>query len=387
MMWQFLLPKFYIDACCLDAVLILGLIFSLQMFFFANKDVSVDEAEFWEKSYLLRLLQYSKLDDDYFTISPACDSMPVTCDRKEMGSKDSVPFSGTVKGKEHSIRNLHACPLFMKYLAKSIVSAGKSLQLMRHVPMISLAEYSKGSDYEFESTRDVDRNLYGSHSISGLTLSEVFCVSLVGLVGDGDHICKYFLQDDWYKYDVVPSFASCTNELDTENGSSENSPLLPYSEKFWYKFLFDTLSQKKSAVSNLKQKNRNVNLKKDRGEARDLEHEMILWRSCIENPVITPCRTILEKNRATWETLNLSRNFYLPALNDEILRKAVFDGDTKGFSDSEGTNYTFGFQFGESEYLRSQDEKKLLEMLFPFPTLLPSFQVLLFPTYSGQLYK
>ncbi|KAI9113348.1 hypothetical protein K1719_015873 [Acacia pycnantha] len=347
---------------------------SNEMFFFANKDVSVDEAEFWEKSYLLRLLQHSKLDIECSKINSSGDSMPAPSDRKEVGRRDSVSLPGAVKGKDHSIRNHQACPFFMKDLAKSIVSAGKSLQLMRHVPMNSLAVYSKGSDCQIKSTRDLDSDFYGSHCISGLTLSEVFCVSLAGLIGDGDHICKYFLQDDWYKYDAVSSFASYANEQDAENDSSENSHVLPYSEKIWHKFLFDTLLQKKSVVSNLKQKNINDNLIEDQGGARDLEHEMILWRSYIENPVITPCQTILGKNRATWKTLNLSRNFYLPALNDEILRKAVFDGDTKAFSDSEGTNYTFGFQFGESEYLRSQDERKLLEMLFPFPTLLPSFQ-------------
>ncbi|XP_028757687.1 uncharacterized protein LOC114716793 isoform X2 [Neltuma alba] len=348
---------------------------SNEMFFFANKEVSVDGAEFWEKSCLLRLLQHSKLDVESSTINSASnDSMPTPTDRKEMGRRDSVSLSGTVKGKEHSIRNHQACPYFMKDLAKSIVSAGKSLQLMRHVPMNSLAVYSKGSDCEIGSTRDLESNLYGSQSISGLTLSEVFCVSLAGLVGDGDHICKYFLQDDWHKYDAVFSFASCANEQDAENDFSENSPVLPYLEKIWYKFLSDTLLQKKSAVSNLKQKNINDNHTKDQGEARDLEHEMILWRSCIENPVITPCQTILRKNRATWKTLNLSQNFCLPALNDEILRTAIFAGDTKASSDNEGTNYTCGFQFGESEYLRSQDERKLLEMLFPFPALLPSFQ-------------
>ncbi|KHN04525.1 Gamma-tubulin complex component 5 [Glycine soja] len=69
----------------------------------------------------------------------------------------------------------------------------------------------------------------------------------------------------------------------------------------------------------------------------------------------------------------------VPASNDKEmdrrgLRKAIFGGENAAFSDSEGMNYTFGFHFGESEYLRSQDDRKLLEMLFPFPTILPLFQ-------------
>ncbi|CDP22210.1 unnamed protein product, partial [Coffea canephora] len=38
------------------------------------------------------------------------------------------------------------------------------------------------------------------------------------------------------------------------------------------------------------------------------------------------------------------------------------------------TDFTFGFWFDESEYVRRQEETKMLEMLFPFMTLLPSFQ-------------
>ncbi|KAH1252436.1 Gamma-tubulin complex component 5 [Glycine max] len=78
--------------------------------------------------------------------------------------------------------------------------------------------------------------------------------------------------------------------------------------------------------------------------ARAIDDEVLLLRSYIENQVITG------------------------------LRKAIFGGENAAFSDSEGMNYTFGFHFGESEYLRSQDDRKLLEMLFPFPTILPLFQ-------------
>ncbi|KAF7815458.1 gamma-tubulin complex component 5 [Senna tora] len=345
-----------------------------EMFFFANKDVSVDEAEFWEKSYLLRLLQHNKLDADLSTINPASDSMPAPNEKKEMGQRDSVPLSGTVKGKEHSIRNHQACPFFIKDIAKSVVSAGKSLQLMRHSPMNSLAACSRESECEIGSTRDPNSGLYASQSMSELTLSELFCVSLAALIGHGDHICNYFLQVDWYKYKGVSSLVSCPNERKAENDNSENSPTLPYSEKIWYKFLVDTLLQKNSASLNLKHKDIKDTYTKDQSWTRDVEHELILLRSCKENPVITVCQTNLGKNRDTWKTLNLSRNFYLPSLNDEVLRKAIFAGDTEEFSDSEGTNYTFGFQFDESKYLRSKDDRKLLEMLFPFPTLLPSFQ-------------
>lgn len=341
------------------------------MFFFANKEVTVDEAEFWEKSYLLRMLQHSKLDTEFSSTNYVGDSVPASNDKKEMGRRDLVSLSGTIKGKEQSIRDRPACPFFIKDLAKSIVSAGKSLQLMRHVPN-SLAVRSKGSDYEIGNTKHFN---YGQR-MAGLTLSEVFSVSLAGLIGHGDHVYKYIWQGDWFESVSVSSFVSYANEEKTENINNGNLTAFPYSEKVWYKFLIDTLSQKRSTGLKLKYEDINNGTLDLRG-ARVVEDELLLLRSHIENPVITVCRTNLGKNGDALRTLNLSGHFCLPSLNDEVLRKAIFGGESSAVSDSEGTNYTFGFRFGESEYCRSQDERKLLEMLFPFPTLLPSFQVFL----------
>ncbi|KAK7283318.1 hypothetical protein RIF29_12752 [Crotalaria pallida] len=330
-----------------------------EMFFFVNNEVTVDEAEFWEKSYLLRKLQHSKLDAEIFYTNYVGESAPASTDKNEMSSRDSVSLSGTIKGKEQNIRDRPACPFFIKDLTKSIVSAGKSLQLMRHVP--NYFSCSKGSDCESGSTKYFN---YGQR-MAGLTLSEVFSVSLAGLVGHGDHVYKYFCQDDRFESVSVSSFESFVNEEKAENINNGNLTALPHSEKSWYKFLIDTLSQKRSA---------DLNLKYDLRGARVVKDELFLLRSQIENPVITVCRENLGKNGDALKTLNISGKFCLPSLNDEVLRKAVFGGESSAFSDNEGTNYTFGFQFGESEYHRLHDERKLLEMLFPFPTILPSFQ-------------
>jgi len=48
---------------------------------------------------------------------------------------------------------------------------------------------------------------------------------------------------------------------------------------------------------------------------------------CPENPAITVCQSLRDKNRDSWKTLNLSRRFYLPPLNDEVLRQAIFAGE------------------------------------------------------------
>ncbi|KAK7351669.1 hypothetical protein VNO77_11274 [Canavalia gladiata] len=345
-----------------------------EMFFFTNKEVSVDDAEFWERSYLLRMLQHSKLDLEFYSVNYASDSVPTSNDKKGMDGKDSIPLSNTIKGKEQSIRDRPACPFFIKDLAKSIVSAGKSLQLMRHVPN-SLVVCSKGSNSETGSTKYLNYGLYPSQRMSELTLSEVFSVSLAGLVGHGDHVYKYFWQDNWFESVSVSSVVSYVNvnEDRSENDDNEKSTAPPYSENTWYKFLTDALFQKRSSDLKLKYEDINNDMRDLRG-ARVVQDEGLLLRSCIENPVITVCRTNLGKSGDALKTLNVSRKFCLPSLNDEGLRKAIFGGESTTFSESEGTNYTFGFQFGESEYLHLQDERKLLEMLFPFPTILPSFQ-------------
>ncbi|XLR28155.1 hypothetical protein S83_056055 [Arachis hypogaea] len=342
---------------------------SNEMFFFANKEVSVDEAEFWEKSYLLRKLHHSKLHGEFSSKNYVNDPLPASND-KQMRGRESTSLSGTIKGKEQSTIDCPACPFFIKDLAKSIVSAGKSLQLMRYAPN-SLAVCSKGSNYEIGTTKYFNYGVYPAQNKAGLTLAEVFSVSLAGLIGDGDHVHKYFWQDDWYESEYT---LSCVKDEKTESKGNENLTALPHSEKIWYKFLNDALSQKSSA--DLKQKYEGIS--NDAGEVKEakvVEDEFqLLMRSYVNNPVIAVCQMNLRKNSDVLRKLNISRKFCLPSLNDEVLRTAVFGGGSTTFSDVKGTNYTFGFQYGEPEYLRSQDDRKLLEMLLPFPTLLPSFQ-------------
>ncbi|GAU36145.1 hypothetical protein TSUD_316740 [Trifolium subterraneum] len=337
-----------------------------EMFFFANKEVSVAEAEFWEKSYLIKKLQHGKLDTELSSTNYT--GMPASNKKKEMGMRDSISLSSTIQGKEQSIRDCPACPLFIKDLAKSIVSAGKSLQLMRHVPN-SLAVCSKRNNFKFERTQSLNYGLSPSHRVAGLTLSEIFSVSLAGLIGHGDHVCKYFCQDDWHESVSVSPFASYLN-LNAEKTDNENLTASPHSEKIWYKFLIDTLCQKGSAALKPRYEN-NVN---GDSSGDKVVKESFLLRSCLQNPVITVSRKTIGNNGDALKTLNISQKFCLPSLNDEGLRKAIFGAESTSFSDSEGTNYSFGFQYDESKYLHSHDTRKLLEVLFPFPTILPSVQ-------------
>uniref|UniRef100_A0A5B6YPJ1 Gamma-tubulin complex component n=1 Tax=Davidia involucrata TaxID=16924 RepID=A0A5B6YPJ1_DAVIN len=343
-----------------------------EMFFYANKAISIDEAEFWDKSYLLRQIQYQKLD-------VVTDCVPLTND-KEMTGRESISVSSSLKGKYRSDIDLQVCPLFIKDIAKAIVSAGKSLQLVRHTPMTFAAVIGRKDNHEIDGFGCCDDNadLSNTHhgqSIAGLTLSEVFCVSLAGLIGQGDHISKNFWQYGPCNSKIVSSLQSFDKKK-LEEGNGESLSAITCSEKIWHKFLVDTLFRKAEIDLESAHKDTNESLDaKEENIAAGVMDELPLMRSfCPENPVITVCERFLHENRDAWSALNLSRNFSLPPLNDEGLRKAIFSGNTGPLLAAKGTNYTFGFQFGEYEHLHSQTDTKMLEVLFPFPTLLPSFQ-------------
>ncbi|KAM5564734.1 gamma-tubulin complex component 5 [Rosa sericea] len=309
-----------------------------EMFFYPNRAVSVDKADFWEKSYLLRQVRGQILDVGRAAPSLASDRASVINDKRGVGQRESI-----------------SCPLFIKDIAKSIVSAGKSLQLIRHIPMTSLGE---GNYCAIDGFGSSNKGVHLEEGIAGLTLSEVFCVSLAGLVGHGDHIFQ--------------SIAS-KQKPESDDGVIES---VRSSEKPWCKFLVDTLLEKRLIETNSPHADgKAFPGAKEESMFSDLVDKCPLSRSfCQENPVTTVCQKILSKNGDAWKTLNLSRNFSLPPLNDEVLRAAIFGGDSGSTSSAKGTNYTFGFRFGESEHIRSQDDSKMLQMLFPFPTLLPSFE-------------
>ncbi|CAK9165066.1 unnamed protein product [Ilex paraguariensis] len=324
----------------------------MVMFFYGNKAIGIDEAEFWEKSYLLRRTQYQKLDVAYTT-----DLQPLTDDKKDVTGRESISVSISAKRKDRNERDLQVCPLFIKDIAKSIISAGKSLQLSRRAPSACLAVF--GDNQEI------------GQSIAAITLSEIFCVSVVALVGHGDHISKCFWEDER----IVSLFHSSVGKQKPQV-TGESLPGVACSEKIWYKLLADTFSRNREIdLTSMPKDASNFTDAKGENVATVVTTEVPLVRSfCPENPSMTVCQRSLCENKDAWSTLNLSRNFYLPPLNDEGLRRAIFSGDSGPFLVDKGTNYTFGFQFGEYEYARSQEDTKMLEGLFPFPTLLPSFQ-------------
>lgn len=274
-----------------------------EMFFYANKAIAIDEAEFWEKSYLLRSTPHKKLAMAHL--------IPLT--------QKKITVSSKTKGKNE--KDLVVCPLFFKDIAKEIISAGKSLQLIQHVPITS-------------SSAPLGRHHETQRCMTQLSLSEIFCLSLTALIGHGDHMSQFF-----WKNDKIVSAIESYEETESITG-------VACSEKIWHKFLDDALPAKTENVSSF----------------------------CPENPTITVCQKLLQENSNSWNSLNLSKTYILPPLNDEDLRKAIFGGTGGEFMPAKGTNYAFGFPFGGSENLQSQHDIKVVEALFPFPTILPSFK-------------
>lgn len=321
------------------------------MFFYENKNISIDETEFWEKSYLLRSRTFEKLDLD----SPT-NVLAAMKEKKDMTGTEDMSGRST-KEKEVKERDFDVCPMFIKDMGKAIVSAGKSLQLIRHAPITS-----------FSAVPTDNEKL--APCVARLTLSEAFCVSLAALIGHSDHIAEYIWQDNL----IASSFESSMKKQNDRNGDTLGN--ISHPDKVWCKFLADTLDQKREFGLESLRRDVSVLDLTQKKLVSDGVNDPNLGAFFPQNPAMSVCHKYLLDNGDTLSKLNLSRSLQLPPLNDEELRKTIFRENAESCL-SRSTDFSFGFQFGESEVHRQDEDKKMLEMLFPFPTLLPSFQVLL----------
>ncbi|XP_068656004.1 uncharacterized protein [Aristolochia californica] len=378
-----------------------------EMFFCANDAIMIDQPAYWEKSYLFRTQQYRKLASG-ISLRSGGDSM--TNDKRETGDKGSSVISGFLKVKDQINIETVICPFFLKDMTKSIVSAGKSLQLIRHARTSKAMIFNETDDSEICCLETSDRSTFGSYNhfnfnetklkdndqyLGRLTLPEIFCVSLSALISDGHHIYRHMKQED------PVGIASHCEKMKLEKGSSPTQPALIATDSIWYKILDETESQKNCRWVGMGVKANLMSTVKDSdcfGQMIDTkeigffhsgkilaaddgdEVYAVLARSFWpENPAITVCRDFLHANKSACDNLNY-RYFLLPPLNDEKLRDAIFSGEnasTCGNADKlspNATNYSYGFQFDEVELARLEDERQTLKSLFPFPTLLPYFQ-------------
>ncbi|KAG6484442.1 hypothetical protein ZIOFF_052958 [Zingiber officinale] len=299
-----------------------------EMYFYANNEVSIDQPAFWEMSYLLRWGRWRKAKSDNVP-ELLTEYESSTKMRNKMSEQERV-LGFTSQGRDQADIDNIVCPIFLKDIAKSIVSAGKSLQLVRHVQrdhIVSLDNNNESEQYKrmlskgFElgsqicehqnqcSNLEECMSFYeNNHArvMGFLTLPEVFLVSLVGLLVDGDHAYRCL-----WSADIAREYKT-----------------------------------------------------------------LILG-------LITVSREILRQNLSSWDELNISKDFYLPPINDESLREDIFgDKDLGARLDSDSlrcprfdrTDYALGLQFDGREHIHKQDDQRSLENLYAFPTILPFFQ-------------
>lgn len=336
-----------------------------QIFFYHNDTISVDAVDFWEKSYLIRTA-HRKAGDLIGTDSASKRASLSLSDIPTCGVQ-SISSHNLDKGKEHNIRDLEVCPLFLKEMAQAIISAGKSLQLIRHISSGMPLRNEMDND-RMDVSGHINRTLFmemenRNFSIAGLTLAEVFVVSLVALVSQGDHISGNRLCGK----KIMPSteYQKPTNENGTE------IPVSTFPEKIWSKLLIEGISPEVENKTDLKCNGTLSTPCKD----KQAEEYLPSPSFCAENPVITVCQNLLLKDGHDLSKMNISRNLFLPPLDDEGLRDAIFDGRFGSSIGSKRTNYAFGFGFTDYEYSRKQSDLLVLEGLFPFPTILPPFKV------------
>ena len=383
------------------------------MFFFANSEVTIDQPAFWEMSYMLRIRD-SRADGS----TNSTDNESIR--KKESSSQESTTAGACMKVNDQGCVDI-LCPIFLKDIARAIVSAGKSFQLVQHVQDLRRIQthkekyasnlyqstncssqqkiwpdtsslriqdgHPRSEDALEESTCQFGND---SREMGLLTLSEIFLICLSGLLENGDHVYEYLRR---LHADSVPNnkafVESESNVQETKDICAESS-----TEKTWVKLLKNATSGRKYDGIE-KTISRNAVMDKPifvPGDPQDASSNAVeaghFTLSCYENPAITACREVLLRNPNSWSELNISESFHLPPLNDGNMRRAIFAdahsagtstiGDTQptsSFPRLDGTDYKFGFQFSDLDYVRQEDDRRTLEVLYAFPTLLPCANV------------
>ena len=154
------------------------------------------------------------------------------------------------------------CPVFLKDIARAIVSAGKSFQLVQHAQSTHHTRTSLTSGFDIDQrsnhiTRQNWPDILSSEIQNGhlrcegaltnstgqfghdaremglLTLSEIFLICLSGLLENGDHVYEYLRKLRAGSAPDIQAFSECKSK----EACAENS-----SEKTWLKLLRDAIS-------------------------------------------------------------------------------------------------------------------------------------------------
>eukprot|EP01018_Ginkgo_biloba_P002537 Gb_02392 [translate_table: standard] len=467
-----------------------------ELFFYANYSIAVEDSAFWEQGYLLRQWESRRVDFMFrpTTFIGALENYEKKGGRDNVSPRESslaVNSANFNVGNQSHEQRLPVCPIFMRPIARAIVSAGKSLQLLRHVQR-EHAEVFKRIDacdknalgiYEnsvssaiwmplfpqfsnrkiladaglqqnaslFADLKNCSSNTSGCEKVpdfgQGLlgnrdgssSLFEKFSTTLVRLLGYGSCTSENHPQESGPSAssgkdcrtlvangDSVVANGDEYWKLKMQQGSCWNSHLNVTADHFQKLnikmdcgFLkFD--GQDLSILPGVQGVNDVLELPKQRRlghpfQTGDIDQsELNLFRP--ENAAFSISIKGFRQQKDFWDIeLNLSKCCFLPPLNDQHLRDAIFnkqDMDTnqnselgRGETDagcsvreevwvkqnsftghgerrpdsslntSNGTNYACGFGFGKALMCHTDTDSKAIELLYPYPTLLPSFQV------------
>lgn len=394
---------------CLDSWLYDGILDDPyeEMFFYANNAVTIDQPAFWEMSYMLRVR--GPRSDNSSTLT---DSESIRT--KESSKQEPSNTGACLKTSNQGYTDI-LCPVFLKDIARPIVSAGKSFQLVQHVQSthhIRTHDGTNGFDVDQRFNHSSRQNWpdvlrsdiqnghlrcqdaltksagqfgHDAREMGLLSLSEIFLICLSGLLENGDHVYEFLRRLRAGSAPDVQAFLECKSDAQgMEEACAENC-----SEKTWLKLL-------RGAISGRKYDGMEKTLSKDavtgdpifvHGYLQDVSSnavEMPFSPCCYENTAITACGDVLQRNPNSWSDLNISTSFNLPPLDDDNMRSAIFGdrqsagtstcGDTQptpSFPRLDGTDFKFGFRFDDLEYVRQEDDRRTLEELYAFPTLLP----------------
>ena len=113
-------------------------IYFFQLFFCANGAIAVEDSAFWEQGYFMRQWESGKVDSVFH--STGLNGALENNERKGGNGNDS-PKESSLDGKSTNFKSrdqshdqrVPVCPIFIQPIARAIVSAEKSLQLLRPV--------------------------------------------------------------------------------------------------------------------------------------------------------------------------------------------------------------------------------------------------------------
>ncbi|KAI5075340.1 hypothetical protein GOP47_0009416 [Adiantum capillus-veneris] len=324
-----------------------------ELFFNANKSVAIEDAAFWQNGFHLRYFKPQKsigFDESQDPEHLSASDMYLQS-KEGLNMQQKSSYTRTVKSTDlNSYSDKLACPNFLQHVAKSILSAGKSLQLLQHVHSETAGEFSS-SDLALKTSSLLP-------SLKGLGSS--YCLS------DNERM-------ESMKEVSIPSAGS--------QGFDEAS----YFKNSWNQWRMQTAKSAEKSLSLLVRPEMTASLENN-------EISGTVSASCVSDRHIVPS-LVSESAR---NSFSLSQSVALPPLDDDDIYEAIFVASDVDDSLKEractvvvhstdavnskmvkgdllvGTDYGTGFGCGSLLVHHAKIDTTAMGQLFPASTMLPS---------------